>query len=154
MVVGNTGDGVLSLFEGSEQGLEMVSTATEPNLPSPTDLAFSALAGGQVQFYAATAGHEAATLVALSLGGETLAQTESDTSLAAVNSAAQLVPLNESSVALVASLLTLTVSTSEGQVNLESAQSEATTSVAARIGFKCLAGPEPLSPVRTRCCRE
>ena len=39
---------------------------TEPNLPSPTALAFSALTGGQVQFYAATAGHEAATLVALS----------------------------------------------------------------------------------------
>src|SRR5271157_2184284 len=68
LVVGNGGDGVLALFEGSEQGLSLTASATNPDLPSPTGLAFSALTGGQIQFYAATAGREAATLVALSLG--------------------------------------------------------------------------------------
>ena len=140
LVVGNTGDGVLALFEGGPDGLTLMSAQTEPNLPSPTDLAFSALTGGQVQFYAATAGHEAATLVALSLSGETLAQTQSDTSLATVSNTAQLVPLNESSLALVASLLTLTVSTTEGELNVESAQTEAAASLASLPGSSAALG--------------
>ena len=56
--------------EGGPDGLNLTPTETEPDLPNPTDLAFSALTGGQIQFYAATAGREAATLVDLSLGGE------------------------------------------------------------------------------------
>ena len=71
LVVGNGGDGVLALFEGSEEGLTLTSSETIPDLPSPTALAFSALTGGQIQFYAATAGREWAPLVDLSLGGET-----------------------------------------------------------------------------------
>ena len=71
LVVGNAGDGVLALFEGGPDGLGLTSAASEPNLPDPTALAFSALTGGQVQFYAATAGRESAELVALSLGIET-----------------------------------------------------------------------------------
>jgi hypothetical protein len=67
LVVGNGGDGVLALFEGSDQGLALTSSAIEADLPSPTALAFSALSGGEVQFYAATAGVEAAALVELSL---------------------------------------------------------------------------------------
>ena len=51
---------MLALFEGGPEGLSLTSTATEPNLPDPTALAFSALTGGQVQFYAATAGRESA----------------------------------------------------------------------------------------------
>jgi hypothetical protein len=140
LVVGNSGDGILALFEGGEEGLEMISTDAQPNLPSPTDLAFASLSGGQVQFYAATAGHEAATLVDLSLGGETLAQIQSDTSVATVNNDAQLVPLSESSLALVASLLTLTVSTSEGELNLESAQAETAVSLASLSGSSASIG--------------
>ena len=140
LVVGNTGDGVLSLFEGSEAGLNLMSTQTNPNLPSPTDLAFSALSGGQVEFYAATSGREAASLVALSLSGETLAQTESGTSLSAVNNVAQLVPLQESSLALVASLLTLTVSPTDGEQSALSAQSESAVSVAAPPGSSASLG--------------
>ncbi len=140
LVVGNSGDGVLALFEGGENGLAMTSATTEPSLPSPSDLAFATLSGGQVEFYAATAGHEAATLVALSLGGETLAETETETSTATVNNVAQLVPLNESSLALVASILTLTVSTSEAENSLESAQSEAAVSVASLSGSSASLG--------------
>ena len=86
--------------------------------------------GGQVQFYAATSGQEAANLVTLSLSGETLAQSQSDPSLASVNNAAQLVPLQESSLALVASLFTLTVSTSPAELAVLSAESESAVSVA------------------------
>ena len=64
-MVGNAGDGELALFEGGPDGLGLMSATTEPNLPDPTALAFSALTGGQVQFYAATAGRESAELVAL-----------------------------------------------------------------------------------------
>ena len=49
LVVGNSGDGELALFEGGESGLDMISTEADPNLPSPTDLAFSAVTGGQVR---------------------------------------------------------------------------------------------------------
>src|SRR5262249_36142009 len=66
-VVATTGDGAPSLFEGGPGGLSLFSTAEEPNLPDPTALSFSALTGGTVQFYAATAGREFAELVALSL---------------------------------------------------------------------------------------
>jgi hypothetical protein len=86
-----------------------MSAETEPNLPEPTALAFAALSGGQVQFYAATAGREAVELVALSLG----IQAEANAPLAAppaVETVVQLVPLREESLPLVATVLTLTIS--------------------------------------------
>jgi len=123
LVVGNAGDGTLALFEGGPDGLSLTSAASDPNLPNPTALAFSALTGGQVQFYAATAGRESAELVALSLGIET-APISSSTPPA--NSVAQLVPLNESSLPLVATLLTLTISVSGEELNFGLVATEAT----------------------------
>ncbi len=70
LVVGNSGDGELALYEGGDDGLDLVSVDDEPNLPDPTALAFSALTGGVVEFYAATAGREEADLVSLSLSIE------------------------------------------------------------------------------------
>ena len=67
-----------------------MSAESEPDLPDPTALAFSALTGGQVQFYAATAGRESAELVALSLGIEEAIAT----ALRAVTPV-QLVPLHD-----------------------------------------------------------
>ncbi len=58
LVVANGGDGAFALFEGSTSGLALTSTQLEPDVPSPTDLAFSALTGGQIEFYAVSAGHE------------------------------------------------------------------------------------------------
>ena len=67
-MVGNAGDGDAGAVRGrARTALSLTSAASEPNLPDPTALAFSALTGGQVQFYAATAGRESAELVALSL---------------------------------------------------------------------------------------
>src|SRR5262249_15223080 len=74
----------------------------------PTALALAALTGGQVQFYAATAGREAAELVALSLG----IQAEANAPLAsppAVATVFQLVPLHETSLPVVATALSLTI---------------------------------------------
>ena len=65
LVVGNSGDGALALFEGGPEGLDLVSVDEEPDLPDPTALSFSTLTGGAVDFYAATAGRESADLVAL-----------------------------------------------------------------------------------------
>jgi hypothetical protein len=125
LVVGNAGDGALSLFEGGPEGLTLASVASEPNLPDPTALAFSALTGGQVQFYAATAGRESAELVALSLGIET-ATTSQLSSAATQNTVVQLVALHEASLPLVATVLTLTIALPGDELNFGLAESEAT----------------------------
>ena len=124
LVVGNAGDGELALFEGGPNGLSLTAAATEPNLPDPTALAFSALTGGQVQFYAATAGRESAELVAFSLGIETGPSSSFAASFAA-SSVAQLVPLSESSLPLVATVLTFTITVSGDEFNLGLAETEA-----------------------------
>ncbi len=107
LVVGNTGDGVLALFEGGSDGLSLDSAETEPNVPDPTALAFADVNGGAVQFYAATEGREAVALVALSLGGEIT--TVTTLSLSPTVAVPQLVPLEESSLALAGTLLIVTV---------------------------------------------
>src|SRR5271157_2529027 len=70
LVVANNGDGTFALLEGSEQGLTLTYSETNPDLPCPTALAFSALTGGQIQFYAATAGREAATVQTLAVSND------------------------------------------------------------------------------------
>ena len=124
LVVGNAGDGELALFAGGPGGLGLAAAASEPNLPDPTALAFSALTGGQVQFYAATAGRESAELVALSLGFDTGLSSLSAASFSA-SSVAQLVPLSESSLPLVATVLTFTITVSGDEFNLGLAEAEA-----------------------------
>ena len=119
LVVGNSGDGVLALFEGGQDGLSLMSTQVEPDLPSPTALAFSALTGGQIQFYAATAGREAVDLVSLNLAVD----TSFAVALPAPSSTvAQLVPFEGSSLPLVAVVLTLTVEVSANELSLAPAR--------------------------------
>jgi len=69
-------------------------------------LRYSALTGGQIQFYAATAGRETATLVALNLSGPVESRNFPPPPM---NQLAQLVPLQESSLALVGTLLTVSL---------------------------------------------
>jgi hypothetical protein len=122
LVVGNAGDGELALYEGGPEGLGLISVESEPGLPAPTDLAFSALTGGQVQFYAATAGRESAELVALSLGVEHATVTgPSGSSPLSV----QLVALTENALPLVATVLTLTINVSSVEPEFGPAESEA-----------------------------
>jgi hypothetical protein len=145
LVVGNGGDGVLALFEGSDQGLSLSSTETNPDLPSPSALVYAGLAGGQVQFYGASEGREAAALVALSLGGE-IAPALAPVA-PATPAVAQVVPLQESSLALVGTFLITTLPSPTTEVNLESAESEVATTVslattaAASVGQSVAAQP-------------
>ena len=87
------------------------------------------MTGGQVQFYAATAGREAATLVALSLGGETQPEAAALPS-PSTNNLAQLVPLQQSSLALVGTLLVTMIESPGAEVNLSPAETETTTALA------------------------
>ena len=104
LVVGNGGDGTLALFEEERERTEsMFSTEVESDLPMPRlTLAFSALSGGEVEFYGVTAGRESATLVALTLqheattfeqpppGDKTNPKSDPGTPLEPINNIAQL----------------------------------------------------------------
>jgi len=67
LVVGNTADGRISLFLGGAGGLSLNQSTTSAEVPSPTSLSFAELSGGVLSFYAATAGREAASLLAFNL---------------------------------------------------------------------------------------
>ena len=108
LVVANNGDGTFALLEGGPDGLNLTSTETEPGLLNPTDLAFLAFTGGQVQFYAATEGSETATLLTLQLG---------------------LQPLRDAALPLIATLLTLTIETSTAEFDLIATNGEAAAAV-------------------------
>ncbi len=114
LVVANNESGSFALLEGGASGLTMTSTTSESGLPSPTSLALSGFSGGELEFYASTAGVEAASLLALSLSGTT-ATPEAAAGPTGSGGVASLVALNNSSLALVASLLTTMIeSTSNG----------------------------------------
>ena len=75
----------------------------------PTALALDVLTGNLLQFYAGTEGVEAATLLAFNLGGVVAPVTPP------VQQVAQLQPLSESSLALIATLLSVTTETTPGE---------------------------------------
>ncbi len=139
LVVGNAGDGELALFEGGPDGLSLLSDTSNPNLPDPTALAFSALTGGNVQFYAATAGRESAELVALSLSVEPSTVAPSPVP-PEQSPGTQLVALHESSLPLVATVLTLTISSSGEELSFELVETEATAVAAFLPGTAVSAG--------------
>jgi hypothetical protein len=122
----------------------MTSSTSETGLPNPTSLAFSGLSGGELEFYASTAGVEAASLLALSLSGTTATPEVQPTALAGV---ASLVSLNETSLALVATFLTVTIESTSIDA---AAATEESASVAAFLpGPSASAGqsgPRALSP--------
>jgi hypothetical protein len=126
LVVANAGDGALALYEGGPEGLELMSTESEPGLPAPTALAFSTLTGDQVQFYAATAGRESAELVSLSLNVETSpAASSSAVSSTSSSPLVQIVALNDTSLPLVVTVLTLTIESSGTELGIVPSESEA-----------------------------
>ncbi len=114
VVVGNTGNGVLALFEGTSQGLTLESSVTVPNLPHPTALVLAAVSDDAVEFYVVTEGQAKPELVTLSLSGNTPLAGQSTPHSQTSSGVAQLVPLQESSLALVATLLPLSIDSSSG----------------------------------------
>jgi hypothetical protein len=130
LVVGNAGDGALALFEGGTEGLVLTSRATVRDLPNPSDLSFSALTGGEVLFYAATEGEEHPLLVGLSLIGN----VASPVPVPPLNDVVQLVPLPESSSALVGTLLTLTIEQPASEINSISIEAPTISNGASVLG--------------------
>ena len=124
----------------------MASVQEEPDLPDPTALAFSTLTGGAVDFYAATAGRESADLVALSLSipDETSGERAGDVAVAS----AQLVALNDSSLPLVATVLTLTFEVSAEETGGGASEAGALGTVASGAGPGTSAGQGPFSSAR------
>ncbi len=143
LVVGNEGDGALTLYEGGPDGLGLMSVENEPNVPDPTALAFSALTSGQVQFYAATSGRESAELVALSLSVE-VATVTGPASPSPSPTSVQLVALNDNALPLVATVLTLTINVSSEELGFGLAESEALAVAASLSGTGISVGQGPI----------
>ena len=110
LVVANNADGNFSLFEPGDNGLALSSVFSSPGLPNPSALALASFNGANLEFYAATEGETSASLLGFQLeeGGAVSSPSISET-----GGAAQLVSLNESSLALVGTLLTLTLELQE-----------------------------------------
>jgi hypothetical protein len=67
LVVGNAGDGRLSLLLGGPGGLSLAQTTSSAEAPVPTALSFGGLSGSVLSFYVASAGREAAARLAFDL---------------------------------------------------------------------------------------
>ncbi len=125
LVVGNTGDGVLALFAGSPNGLTLESSMNVPDLRRAVDLVVSRVTSNEVGFfmllqsqipgvpetdgpYLLFLGDSAAGAPQLVFPDGTLALSgQSSASLPRSSGVAQLVPLQESSLALIGTLLPL-----------------------------------------------
>ena len=99
LIIANNGDGLFSLLGGTE-GLQVEATLSNPELSEPTALVLAASTGNEVSFYATTAGLEAAFTLAFLLPGPPPVIPGGPAQLF-------LLPLNESSLALVGTLLTV-----------------------------------------------
>jgi len=126
---------------------------TDPELPSPTALSFVGAEGGGVSFYGATEGQEAAVLVQLALGlptgagglgtapgtspsevpgsGVVLSPILPPSSPVSGSGVPRLVSLRESSLALVGTLLVLTLE--EGTATEQATSSSEATTAAAEV---------------------
>jgi hypothetical protein len=133
LVIANAGDGRITLLGGSEEGLAVVSTLTPAALPEPSSLVLGAVSGDLLEFYATTEGVEAASLLAFVLGSGSATATSPVLSSTATG-LAQLLPLNATSLALVSTLLMVSLenpaaSTSTLPGTLSSESESGTTAV-------------------------
>jgi hypothetical protein len=127
LVVGNSGDGRLSLLTGGPGGLSLSQEIASAAVPSPTALSFAGVTDGVLSFYAATAGREAASLLTFDLGaqggaagvvpgaglaagtGQSVGSVLAAATVGAFQQAAQLLGLRGSALDLIAPLLTVSV---------------------------------------------
>jgi FG-GAP repeat len=68
LVVANSGDGHLALFQPANEGMQLAGIITQANLPVPTGLAPATSSGAELDFFAASAGQDAALLLHFELG--------------------------------------------------------------------------------------
>ena len=115
----NNGDGILALLEGGAEGLNLTPPRPSRAFPTRPTWPSRRFTGGQVQFYAATEGSEAATLLTFQLGGET----------GGMPTVPGLQPLRDAALPLIATLLTLTIETSTAEFNPGAYEGEAAAAV-------------------------
>ena len=125
LVVGNAGDGVLALFEGGPDGLGLTSAddRAEPARPDGAGVL------GVDRRPGAVLRGDGGPRVGRAGGAELGHRDRTDLLVRRVavrKSVAQLVPLHESSLPLVATVLTLTIAVSGDELNLGLAETEAT----------------------------
>ena len=121
LVVANNGDGNIALLLGGDNGLALSSVISSPLLPNPSALALASFSSDGLAFFATTDGSESA--VPFGFQFEESAALASESSATAAS--AQLLSLNESSLALIGTLLTFTIespSASEQTAEAASAQ--------------------------------
>ncbi len=122
LVVGNSGDGKVALFEGDANGLSLAPEQQEPILPDLTALALLAVTSGQVEFFAATAGIEAVYAITMNLGAATSSPPRAP--------GLQLGPLEGSSLPLVATIVSLTIEPAGEETDLGPAPIDEETDIA------------------------
>ena len=110
LVVANSGDGNIALFQPGDNGLVLSSVLSSPGLPNPSGLALASFSGGNLEFYASTDGEASASLLGFELeeGGAAEAASTSEAA-----SSAQLLSSTEGSLALIGSLLTISLETTD-----------------------------------------
>jgi hypothetical protein len=105
LVVANSGDGLFTLLGGAD-GLEVVATLSDRELPEPTALVLASFSGDEVSFYATTAGEEAAFTLSFILPGfSPSVGAVPGSSGATAEAPGALVPPSETSLAIVGTLL-------------------------------------------------
>jgi hypothetical protein len=107
LVVANSGDGHLAVFRGGNDGLQLAGVITQAGVPAPTGLAPSSWNSDGVDFFAASAGDDAALLLHFDLGiaSDFLPVSSSDSASVGQGDEeliAQLMPLGQSSLDLIA----------------------------------------------------
>ncbi len=107
LVVANGGDGHVAVFRGANEGLQLAGVIAQSGVPTPTALAPSSSGSNGFDFFAAGAGSDAALLLHFDLGvASAYLPGNADTSAAMgvgdEELFAQLMPLNESSLDLIA----------------------------------------------------
>jgi hypothetical protein len=132
LVIANTGDGTISLLGGNAGALDVegILTASQTGLPRPSSLVLASVSISAVGFYATTEGVEGAALLAFILGGAAPTLAPSPSSIPAA--ASTLLPLSasEKSLALVSTLLMVSVDT---QLVLGPQSEQASASEAAAV---------------------
>jgi len=103
LVVANSGNGAISLFEGGENGLSLSSSLSPSGIPNPSALALASFTSSGVEFWTTNDGEQSASLVGFQFQ-ESAVETASG-----APSSATLVSLDQASLALVGTLLTVTI---------------------------------------------
>jgi hypothetical protein len=113
LVVANGGDGNIALLSAGADGFGLSSVVSSPAVPNPSALELAGFSGGEMEFYATSEGVESAAVLGFQLEttgvGTPTGPPEGTTVGPETGATAQLVSLNSTSLALVGTLLTVSI---------------------------------------------